>query len=71
MGIIDVPNWRAALRDRSPAGAKAVPIATQPPPAGHVRPSWPLFVVGFGLVATVAWMTLLGWLLYRAALMLV
>jgi hypothetical protein len=31
---------------------------------------WPLFVVGLGLLATVVWTALLGWVVYRAVLML-
>jgi hypothetical protein len=36
----------------------------------RIRELWPVVVVGLGLLATVAWIALLGWLLYRAVLML-
>ena len=36
----------------------------------RIRQIWPLFVVGLGLLATIAWTALLGWLLFRAALIL-
>jgi hypothetical protein len=39
-------------------------------PLGGIRRIWPYFVVGLGLVATVAWMGLLSWALYRAVLVL-
>jgi len=56
----------------SPFAARYLP-ASQQQPSGieRIRQIWPLFVVGFGLLATVAWMALLGWLLYRAALLLI
>lgn len=33
----------------------------------RVRGIWPIFLVSLALVATLAWVALLGWLLYRAA----
>jgi hypothetical protein len=38
--------------------------------AARIRQIWPIIIVGLGLLATVAWIALLGWLLYRAVLML-
>ena len=35
-----------------------------------IRQIWPLFVVGLGLIGTLAWMTLLGWLVFRAVRLL-
>ena len=34
----------------------------------RIRMIWPLLVMAFGLLATAAWVALLGWLLYRAIL---
>ena len=52
--------------------AREVPTLGEPRPTkGRVREIWPLFAVGLGFLATVAWIVLLSWLLYRAALTLV
>jgi len=53
------------------ATVRDLPISQQQPSATEtIRRIWPLFAVGLGLLATVAWMALLGWVLYRAVLML-
>jgi len=53
------------------AAAGILPIVEQQTSAAErIRRIWPVCVVGFGLVATVAWMALLGWVLYRAVLLL-
>jgi len=39
--------------------------------ADRIGRIWPYVIVGFGLLATVGWMALLGWALYRAVRMLV
>jgi len=31
----------------------------------RIRRLWPICVVGFGLIATLAWIAALGWLLYQ------
>ena len=49
----------------APVAARDVPISQQSAKEA-IRQIWPLFVVGLGLIATLAWMTLLGWLVYRA-----
>jgi len=36
----------------------------------RIRKIWAYFVVGLALVAALAWTALLGWMAYRAALML-
>ena len=40
------------------------------PPARIHRRIWPIFVVGLGLLAAMAWIALLGWLALRAVLWL-
>lgn len=50
--------------------AGAMDDQPKPPLAARIRQIWSVFIVGLGLLATVAWIALLGWLLYRAVLML-
>lgn len=58
------------IRD-APDAARHVPASQQQTSATkRIRRVWPLFVVGVGVLATLAWMALLGWLLYRAVLVL-
>jgi len=61
----------AEIRSGHPA-ARDVPVTQQQQKlmAERIRQIWSYFVVGLGLIATVAWMALLGWMLYRAVLML-
>jgi hypothetical protein len=58
------------IRDASDAPAHAPASQQQTSATERVRQIWPVFVLGLGLLSAVAWMTLLGWLLYRAVLML-
>jgi hypothetical protein len=50
----------------TPVEDDAVDKPQQVRPIGLVRRVLPAFVLGLGLVATLAWIGLLGWLLYRA-----
>jgi hypothetical protein len=50
--------------------AELIDAQPTPPLAMRVRGLCAIVFVGLGLLATVAWTGLLGWLLYRAALML-
>jgi hypothetical protein len=61
----------AEIRNGHPV-TRNVPVTQQPQQlmAERIRQIWSYFVVGLGLIATVAWMALLGWMLYRAVLML-
>ena len=43
----------------------------QPSLTARIRRIWAVFVVGLGLLATMAWIALLGWLLFRAVLWLI
>ena len=55
----------------TPDPARHLPASQQQPSATkRIRQIGPLFVIGLGLLATIAWTALLGWLLYRAVLML-
>jgi hypothetical protein len=58
------------IRDAQAAAGVLPIVQQQPSVAERIRRIWPVCVVGFGLVATVAWMALLGWALYRAVLLL-
>jgi hypothetical protein len=61
----------AEIRNGHPA-ARDVPVTQQQQilMAERIRQIWSYFVVSLGLAATIAWMALLGWVLYRAVLML-
>ena len=60
----------AEIRD-APDTARYVPGSQhQTSATQRIRQIWPLFVVGLGLLATIAWTALLGWLLYRATFVL-
>jgi len=63
MTVIEVRDGRVALRDVA-AAPQQISIADR------VRQIWPVCVVGLGLAATVAWMGLLAWMVYRAVLVL-
>ena len=64
MTIIEIDEGNAAA-------TRNVALAQQQTSvADRIRQIWPLYVVGLGLVATCAWMALLGWMLYRAVLVL-
>lgn len=54
-------NSRCAACGPSCAGLSAANVRHR-----SIRWIRPLFVIGFGLFATVAWVTLSGWMLYRA-----
>jgi len=55
-----------------PGELRTTPAATsQRSRVDSIRRIWPLFVVGLGLLATVTWMALLSWLLYRLVTLLV
>ena len=70
MGVVEFPDWRFVASDVPAPDSAAVPTTRQPSLADRIRGIWPVFVVGFGLVASVVWMGLLVWLFYRAVLML-
>ena len=42
----------------------------RPPPEARMRRIWPALVVCLAFLATMAWIALLGWLLFQAALRL-
>ena len=50
--------------------AQLIDAPAKLPLATRLREVWPVFLVGLGLVSTIAWTTLLGWLVYRAVLVL-
>ena len=47
-----------------------VPVVRSQPITLVARPVWPLFVIGFGLAATMAWIAVLGWLAVKAVRLL-
>jgi hypothetical protein len=57
------------ITDRRPAVCD-VSVPNQTSMTERIRQIWPSCVVGLGLVATVVWVGLLGWVLYRALLAL-
>jgi hypothetical protein len=63
MAIIEARNGPAADRDES--GSRQETSITE-----RIRLVWAVFVVSLALLATAAWMILLGSLMYRAVAML-
>jgi len=62
---------RIGWRNRHLGTSRSINDQPQPSQRTRFRQIWPLFVVGFGLLVTVAWTALLGWLLFEAVLRLV
>ena len=62
-----------AVEVRSGLGMTRVAPArnTQALTESGIRPIWPSFIVGLGMLTTLAWMALLGWLSCRALLTLI
>ena len=59
-------------RNRAHLGtSRSINDQPQPSLRTRFRRVWPLLVTGFGLLVTVAWTGLLGWLLFEAVLRLV
>jgi hypothetical protein len=78
MELAEIHDLRGAAR-RAPAQNGSPVALTALSDAGfigsassahRVHQIWPIFAVGLGLTATVAWLALFGWLLYRAVPML-
>jgi hypothetical protein len=69
MAVREIRRHGAAVNVASPIVAIFLDQA-QPLPLSGMRRIWPYLVVGLGLVATVAWMIVLSWALYRAVLVL-
>ncbi len=63
---MEEPVTQVGVLNRS--DARLVETQSGPTFAARLRAIRAVFFVGIGLLATVAWIALLGWLLYRAVL---
>lgn len=60
----------AEIRDGFGAPRHPPALREQRSMKGRLREIWSRFVVGLGLLATLAWIALLGWLVYHTILVL-